>query len=91
MRTIRFGTILERLGSEGNMDRYVYLKPGEILFVLFKGHARVRSHETVQTLVIMDGHLTLGKPRRLSAKEVRDLTGRGSGSLLEGFKTKREG
>jgi hypothetical protein len=73
------------------MDRYVYLKPGEILYVLFKGRARVLSHETVQTLVIMDGHLTLSQPRRLSAREVRDLTGRGASSLLEGFKAKREG
>jgi|GEM_PF-4137375 len=73
------------------MDRYVYLKPGEILYVLFKGRTRVRSHESVQTLVIMDGHLALSKPRRLSSKEVRDMTGRGCGSLLEGFKAKREG
>jgi hypothetical protein len=72
------------------MDRYVYLKPGEILSVLFKGRARVRSQETVQRLVIMDGHLALGRPRRLSAKEVRDLTRRGAGSLLEGFKAKME-
>jgi hypothetical protein len=36
----------------------------------------------------MEGHLMLGKPRYLSAKEVRDLTKRGSGSLLEGFKAK---
>ena len=28
------------------MDRYVYMKPGEILYVLFKGHARVHFHET---------------------------------------------
>ncbi len=73
------------------MDRHVYLKPGEILYLLFKGRARVRSHETVQTLVIMDGHLMLGRPRRLSDKEVRDLTRRGAGSLLEGFKAKMEG
>lgn len=73
------------------MDRYMYLKPGEILYVLFKGRARIRSHETVQTLVILDGHLTLGKPRRLSVKEVKDLTGRGFSSLLEGFKAKMEG
>jgi len=73
------------------MDRYEYLKPGEILCVLFKGRARVRTHETVRTVVIMDGRLMLGKTRHLSAKEVRDLTGRGSGSLLEGFKAKKEG
>jgi len=30
----------------------------------------------------------LGKPRYLSAREVRDLTRHGSGSLLEGFKAK---
>lgn len=68
------------------MHRRVYLKPGEILYVLFKGRARVRSHETVRTLVTMEGHLMLGKPRYLSAREVRDLTRDGSGSLLEGFK-----
>ena len=73
------------------MDRYVCLKPGEILSVLFNGHARIHSHETVQRLVITDGHLTLGRPRRFSAKEVRDLTRRGAGSLLEGFKSKMEG
>lgn len=79
------------------MDRCVYLKPGEILYVLFKGRARVRSYnpsqtlETVQTVVTMDGRLALGKPRRFSAKEVRALSGRGSSSLLEGFKAKVEG
>jgi hypothetical protein len=73
------------------MDHYVYLKPGEILSVLFKGRARVRSYETRQNLVIMDGHLMLGKPRRLSPREVRHLRRRGAGSLLEGFKTKMEG
>ncbi len=70
------------------MDRCVYLKPGEILYVLFKGRARARSHETVRTLVTMEGRLMLGKPRYLSAREVRDLTRHGSGSLLEGFKAK---
>jgi hypothetical protein len=73
------------------MDRFVYLKPGEILFLLFKGRARVRSHETVRTLAIMDGHLMLGKPGRLSGKEVRVLMERGGGSLLEGFRANREG
>jgi hypothetical protein len=78
------------------MDRYQYLKPGEILHVFFKGRTRVRSYdpsqtvETVQTVVIMDGRLVLGKPRRFSAKEVRILSGRGSRSLLEGFKSKME-
>lgn len=77
------------------MDHYLYLKPGKILHVFFKGRARVRSYdplqtvETVQTVVIMDGRLILGKPRRLSAKEIRNLAGRGS--LLEGFKAKMEG
>ncbi len=72
------------------MDRYVYLKPGEILYVLFKGRARVRFHETVQTFVILEGHLVPGKPRYLSTKEVRTLTKRGGSSLLEGFKAERE-
>jgi hypothetical protein len=72
------------------MDRYVYLKPGDILYVLFKGRARIRVSETVRTLVLLDGHLALGKPRRLSSKEIRELTARGAGSLLEGFKTKIE-
>jgi hypothetical protein len=72
------------------MDRCVYLKPGDILYVLFKGRARIRVGETVRTLVLLDGHLALGKPRRLSAKEIRELTVRGAGSLLEGFKTKIE-
>jgi hypothetical protein len=73
------------------MDRYVYLKPGEVLSVLFTGRARIHSRETVQRLVIMDGHLTLGRPRRLTAEEIRDLTRRGAGSLLEGLKAKIEG
>ena len=56
------------------MDHYIYLKPGEILHVLFKGRARVRSYdplqtvETVQTVVTMDGLLILGKPRRFDQK-----------------------
>ena len=44
------------------MDRYVYLKPGDILYVLFKGRARVRSHETVRILTTMEGRLMLDKP-----------------------------
>ncbi len=78
------------------MDRYVYLKPGEILHVFFKGRALVRSYdpsqtvETKQTVVTMDGCLVLGKPHRFSAKEVRVLSGRGAHSLLEGFKSKME-
>ena len=70
------------------MDRCVCLKPGEILYVFFKGRARVRSYMIVQTLGTMEGRLILGKPRYLSVQEVRDLTRRGSGSLLEGFKAK---
>jgi len=70
------------------MDRCVYLKPADILYVLFKGRARVRSYETVQTLVTMEGRLMLGKPRHLSAQEVRELTRRGPGSLVEGFREK---
>ena len=70
------------------MDRSVYLKPGELLYVLFKGRARVRSHVTVRILSTMEGRLILGKPCYLSAQEVRDLTTRGSGSLLQGFKAK---
>ena len=74
------------------MDRCVYLKPGEILYVLYKGRkgrARVRPCETMRTLVVVDGRLVLGKPRYFSAREVRDFTMRGSGSLLKGFKAKR--
>jgi len=67
------------------MDRCLYLKPGEILHVLYKGRARVRSHETVRTLVTMDGRLALGKPRCLKPNEVRELTKLGRGSLLEGY------
>jgi hypothetical protein len=70
------------------MDQCVYLKPGEILYVLFKGRARLRSYETVRTLVTMNGRLVLGRPRYLSAKEVRDLSRGGTGSLLQGFKAK---
>lgn len=79
------------------MDQYVYLKPGEILHVFFRGRTRVRSYdplqtvETVQAVVILDGSLVLGKPRRFSAKSVRDLTGGGARSLLDGFKEKMEG
>lgn len=73
------------------MDRFVYLKPGEILYVLFKGRARVRSYETVRTVVTVEGRLMLGKPRYLSAREVRELTKLGSGSLLEGFKARLSG
>jgi len=73
------------------MDRFVYLKPGEILHVLFKGRARVCSRETVRTLVTIEGHLILGKPRYLSGREVRELTKLGSGSLLEGLKAKLSG
>lgn len=70
------------------MDRCVELKSGEVLHVLFKGRARVHWYVTVQTLGTMEGRLMLGKPRHLSAQDVRDLTRRGSGSLLEGFKAK---
>jgi hypothetical protein len=73
------------------MDRCVYLKPGEVLHLLFKGRARVRWYETVRTIVTMEGRLILGKPRYLSAQEVRDLTRRGSGSMLEGFKARLAG
>jgi hypothetical protein len=65
----------------------VYLKAGDILYVLFKGRKRVRYYESLVTLAPVEGLLTC-KQRYLSAKEVRDLTKRGAGSLLEGYKAK---
>jgi hypothetical protein len=43
----------------------------------------------MRTLVTVDGRLMLGKPHCFSTREVRDLTARGSRSLLEAFKAKR--
>jgi hypothetical protein len=71
-------------------DRALYLKPGEVLYVLYKGSARIHTHETMQTLVIVDGHLVRGKLHRFSSKEVRDLRKRGHGSLLNGFRAELE-
>jgi hypothetical protein len=69
-------------------DRALYLKPGECLYVLYKGSARIRTHETVQKLLILCGHLVLGKPHRFSSKEVHDLKKLGHGSLLDGYRAK---
>jgi hypothetical protein len=70
-------------------DRALYLKPGDVLYVLYRGKARIHMRETEQRLVILDGHLVRGKPRRLSSKEVRNLKKLGNGSLLNGFRARR--
>jgi hypothetical protein len=70
-------------------DTAVYLKPGDILYVLYKDRARIHTYETVQIFVIVDGRLVGGKLRHFSSKEVRDLRKKGNGSLLDGFRAER--
>ncbi len=70
-------------------DRVLYLKPGDVLHVLYKGRARIHSYETVQTFVIFDGYLA-GNRRHLSPKEIRDLKNMGRGSLLAGYKARHD-
>lgn len=69
-------------------DCAVYVKPSDVLYVLYKRRARVHTHETIRKIVIVDGRLWLSKPRRLSPKEIRDLKKRGSNSMLRGFRAK---
>jgi hypothetical protein len=70
-------------------DHAIYLKPGDVLHVLYEGRARIHSYETVQKLVVLDGKLALGRPDRYSQKEVRELKALGGhDSLVEGFRIK---
>lgn len=72
------------------MDRCVELKPGDILYILFRGRARTRIYDTIATVVTLENQLHL-KSGRLPKREVRRLTAIGKGSLIEGLKREREG
>ncbi len=71
------------------MDKCIELKPGDILYVLFKGRARTRIYDTVTMLRTLENKL-ICNTKRLSGLDARRLKKLGNGSLIAGLKREKE-